>query len=420
MRVYLKTFGCSSNQAETAALEILLLRGGFEVVNEPASAEAVVINTCTVRRDTELRAMKYMSSLTGRKIVVTGCMAEAQPATIATMFPQASIVSPHNLPMVANALATDQRSIFMDHDPNPLDPAPYAKGVRHVVTISRGCLGECTYCIVKVARGRLTSVRPDRILDSVLLAVRNGAREVLLSAQDTGIYGIDIGTDLPALLHSLTRFEGNFRVRLGMFNPSSVTSFLQRLIEAFDNEKLYKFAHVPVQSGSNSILQGMGRHYEVDDFQRVITSLRSRHPEMTLFTDIIVGFPNESEEDFRATCSLLEEIRPDKTHIARFSPRPRTPASAMHQLPEGVKKKRSIILTEIARRVQGEINSQWIGRVVSATIVDHFAKGGMIARTDQYKTVALGGLERSLMGERVEVSIVEATPFFLIGEINRH
>jgi MiaB-like tRNA modifying enzyme len=420
LRVYLKTFGCSSNRAETAALETLLLGGGFEVVNEPASAEAVVINTCTVRRDTELRMMKYMSSLTGRKIVVTGCMAEAQPATIAATFPQASIVSPHNLPMVAKALAAGQRSVFMDHDPKPLDPAPYGRGVRHVVTISRGCLGDCTYCIVRVARGRLTSVRPDKILDSISLAVREGAREVLLSAQDTGVYGMDLGTDLPALLHSLARFEGSFRVRLGMFNPSSVIPFLQRLIEAFDNEKLYKFAHVPVQSGSDSILNGMGRHYGVDDFRRVITSLRSRHPEITLFTDIIVGFPGESEEDFRATCLLLEEIRSDKTHIARFSPRPRTPASAMRQLPEAVKKKRSIILTEIAMRVQREINSQWIGRAVGATVVDYFAKGGMIARTDQYKTVAIGGLERSLIGERVEVSILSATPFFLIGEINRH
>jgi MiaB-like tRNA modifying enzyme len=414
----LKTFGCSSNRAETAALEGLLGDGGFEVVYEAASAEAVVINTCTVRRDTELRVMKYIFSLSGKMIVVTGCMAEAQPATIAAAFPQASIVSPHNLPMVAKALAAGQRSVFLGHASTPLGPAPYGKGVRHVVTISRGCLGECTYCIVRVAKGRLASVSPDKIVSSISLAVGKGAREVLISAQDTGVYGNDIGTDLPALLHSMTRLTGDFRVRLGMFNPSSVAPFLQRLIEAYDAEKLYKFAHVPVQSGSNSVLRGMGRQYGVDDFRRVITSLRSRHPEMTLFTDIMVGFPGESEDDFKATCLLLEEIKPDKTHIARFSPRPRTPASQMRQLPEDVRKKRSAILTEISRRVQLGINSQWIGRVVNATVVDSFAKGGMIARTDEYKTVAIKGLEISRMGKRVETIICSATPFFLIGEIS--
>lgn len=419
MRVYTKTFGCSSNRAETATLEALLSERGFQLVKDAGSADAVVVNSCTVRRDTELKVMKYIASLEGRKVIVTGCMAEVQPATIASTFPDASIVSPNNLPMVAEALRGGQRVVFMDQSHNHLDPSPYSKGVRHIITISRGCVGECTYCIVRLAKGRLCSVSPEKILGSASIAVAGGAREILLSAQDTGVYGRDIGTDLPTLLGQLSRIEGDFRIRVGMFNPSSVMPFMQRLIEVLDNKKLYKFVHIPLQSGSDSVLRRMGRQYGSDDFRHVIESLRARCPHITVFTDVMVGFPGESEEDFRATRLLIEEISPDKTHIARFSPRPHTPASIMRQIPEDVKKRRSAMLTDITRRLQLEKNSKWIGSSVSAMVVDCYTKGGMVARTDEYKTIAIKGLEKSMLGKRVEVTVESATPFYLVGSVNR-
>lgn len=419
MRVLIKTFGCASNRAETSALEGLLRGAGFEICHRLASAEAVVVNTCTVRRDTELKVMKYISSLRGKRVLVTGCMAEVQPSAISSSFPHASIVSPHNLPMVAEALARGGRTVAMAHSPHPPDPAPFGRGVRHLVVISRGCLGDCSYCIVRLARGRLVSVPVQKVVDSVATAVRRGAKEVFLSAQDTGVYGSDTGTDLPSLLERVLALEGDFRVRVGMFGPASIMPFLGRLADSYRSAKLYKFAHIPVQSGSDRILGLMGRPYGACDFLRVVSSLRSCNPALTLYTDVIVGFPGETEDDFSDTCRLIEATRPSKTHIARFSPRPHTPASAMRQVPEEIKKRRSQALTDLARRVQSESNSAWLGRVVEATVVDTFARGGVIARTDEYKTVALPGT-RPMLGTRLEVTVTSATPHFLVGEINRH
>jgi threonylcarbamoyladenosine tRNA methylthiotransferase CDKAL1 len=418
MRVFIKTFGCSSNRAETAALEGLLKNAGFEISHIPSSAEAVVVNTCTVRRDTELKVMKYISSVQEKRVVVTGCMAEVQPSLINSAFPGASIISPHNLPMVAVALAKDGRTIAMEHSLRPPDPAPFGKGVRHLVAISRGCRGTCTYCIVRLARGSLTSVPSHKVVRSVAAAVELGAKEIFLSAQDSGVYGSDLRTDLPALLDAVSHLEGNFRVRLGMYGPSSIIPFLGRLVNSYRSNKIYKFAHIPVQSGSDSILGRMGRPYNASDFRHVVSSLRSSHPSLTLYTDIMVGFPGESEEDFARTCGLIEEVKPSKTHIARFSPRPHTPAYAMRQVLEGVKKKRSQALTDLARRIQLEENSKWVGRVVNAVVVDAFKRSGVIARTDEYKTVALPGTNRSLIGSWLEVVVTSATPFFLLGEIS--
>jgi threonylcarbamoyladenosine tRNA methylthiotransferase CDKAL1 len=418
MQVFIKTFGCSSNRAETAALEGLLKDAGFEISHKLASADAIVVNTCTVRRDTELKVMKYISSVQGKRVVVTGCMAEVQPSTINSAFPGASIVSPHNLPMVAEALAKDGRTIAMGHSLQPPDPAPFGKGVRHLVAISRGCAGNCTYCIVRLARGRLTSVPSHKVVRSVAAAVGLGAKEIFLSAQDSGVYGNDMGTDLPALLDAVTQLEGSFKVRVGMFGPSSVIPFLGRLADSYRSNKIYKFAHIPVQSGSDGILKLMGRPYEVSDFLRVVSSLRSSQPSLTLYTDVIVGFPGETEADFARTCWLIEEAKPGKTHIARFSPRPHTPAYAMRQVPEEVKKKRSQTLTDLALRIQMECNSEWVGRVVDTVAVDTFTRGGVIARTDEYKTVALPGADKSLIGSQLEVEVTSATPFFLLGEIS--
>ncbi len=418
MRVFIKTFGCSSNRAETAAVEGLLRSAGYEISAKLAPAEAVVVNSCTVRRDTELKVLRYISSAKGKKIVVTGCMAEVQPSAISSAFPQASIVSPHNLPMVAEALARDRRTIAMEHSLGTPPPAPYRKGVRHLVAISRGCLGNCAYCIVRLARGSLASVPRQRVLDSVAAAVGQGAKEIFLSAQDSGVYGRDLGTDLPGLLDAVSALEGDFRIRVGMFGPSSATPFLDRLAASYRAAKIYKFAHIPVQSGSDRVLGLMGRPYTAGGFRGVVSCLRSSQPGLTLYTDVIVGFPGEVKEDFAMTCELIEGSRPCKTHIARYSPRPHTPAAAMRQVPEDVKKKRSQALTHLVRGIQMEVNSEWVGRQVSATVVDAFWRGGVIARTDEYKTVALPTVRRSSIGRRMEVAITSATPFFLLGEIS--
>ena len=420
MKVYIKTFGCSSNIADSAALSILLKRAGMDLTHEIGEADAVIVNTCTVRKETELKVIKFIKSLSSDKVVVTGCMAEVQPALISMQIPNASVISLNNLLSIPTSLLKNGRSVFLTPSEKEIEPAPFKNGVKYTVAISKGCLGECSYCIVRLARGMLRSLPPRRVEELVLNAVKSGAKEIRISAQDTGAYGRDISTDLPALLEKIAEIDGNFKVRVGMFNPSSVQDILDRLLDSFESEKIYKFAHIPVQSGSNQILGEMNRRYTVESFKKSLKSFRSFFPNLTLFTDVIVGFPGESDEDFLETVNLIKEIRPDKTHNARFSPRPHTRAASLAQVPENLKKSRSEYLSGIANGIQTEINRKWVGKVVEATILDRYYKGGMIARMSNYKTVAISGCDPSLLGQDVSLVIESCTPYYLKGAIIHH
>jgi threonylcarbamoyladenosine tRNA methylthiotransferase CDKAL1 len=419
MKVYIKTFGCLSNKAESETIAKLLEAAGSEVVPWLDKADAVVVNTCTVRGETELKVLKFLATLSGKSVVVTGCMAAVQPALISKHAPNFSIVSPHSLQSIPLVLRGESRSVTLHPHEALLEPAPFKNGVKYTIAISRGCLGSCSYCIVRLARGCLRSLPPERILSFISSAVRGGAWEVRLTAQDTGIYGNDIGTDLPTLLNGVASIEGSFRVRIGMFNPSSVYSLLGSLIVSYRSEKIYKFAHLPVQSGSDRVLMEMNRGYTAESFKRIVGDLRSTFQNFVLFTDVIVGYPGETNEDFEETCNLIRNIRPDKTHIARFSPRPHTPASSLKQVPEPVKKRRSEILTFLTKEIQIANNAQWVGKVVDATVVDIYRRGGMIARTDEYKTIAIQRCERSMLGKRFSIQVNSCTPFYLKGMITR-
>lgn len=420
MRVYIKTFGCSSNKAESETLAKLLEATGLNTARSLNEADAIIVNTCTVRGETDLRVLKFLDTLSGKRVVVTGCMAAVQPALISKHAPTFSIVSPHSLPSIPFALRSESRSVILRPNEALPEPAPFRSGVKYTLAISRGCMGNCSFCIVRLARGQLRSISPQRIMSLISNAIKGGAWEVRLTAQDTGVYGRDIGTDLPALLNGVADIPGDFRVRVGMFNPSSVYNFLERLIKSYQPKKIYKFVHIPVQSGSDKVLMEMNRGYTAEVFKKIVGAFRLTFPNTVLITDVIVGYPGETDQDFEQTCNLIKVIRPDKTHIARFSPRPHTPASPLKQIAEPVKKRRSEVLTRLTSEIQMANNSQWIGRIVDATVVDVYRRGGMIARTDEYKTIAISECEPSMLGTRISVRVDSCTPFYLIGTITHH
>lgn len=418
MKIYIKTFGCSSNRADSAAIEALLRDNHFELVPSLQDAEAVIVNTCTVRKDTERKVLHFIHDLTFKNVLVTGCMAEVQPALLAKEAPGASIVSPHSMLAIPDVLRSGVRKVVLLRG-TPIEPAPFRTGVRYTIPISVGCLGACSYCVVKLVRGDLRSLSPERVSDLISCAVRGGAREILLSAQDTCAYGRDLQSDLPSLLDRISRIDGDFRVRLGMFNPSSASDTLDRLVASFTKCKMYQFIHVPVQSGSDDVLHAMNRSYTVESFKRVISAFRLCFPLVTVFTDVIVGFPGETEDDFESTFNLIKDVCPAKTHIARYSPRPHTAASSMRQVHEDVKKTRSDRLALLTEEIQLKNNSSWVGKMAEATVVGEYLRGGMIARTDEYKTVAIGRCPRSMLGSRVKVEIDSFTPYYLKGRIIR-
>ncbi|MEJ5292019.1 MAG: tRNA (N(6)-L-threonylcarbamoyladenosine(37)-C(2))-methylthiotransferase [Candidatus Methanosuratincola sp.] len=418
MRVFVKTFGCELNRADSEVITTLLRNDSIGIADSEGTADVVLINTCTVRRETESKILKYISLLRNKRVVATGCMAAAQPGLLRCAFPEISIVTLNNLHDLTRAL--NEKVISVKKGSACPNPAPFTKGAVQTIPISRGCLGDCSYCIVRLARGKLLSTPTEGVLRAVENAGASGALEIRLASQDAGAYGWDLGSSLVILLRRIAALPYDFKVRIGMFNLSSVWSYFDELMDCYASKKIYKFAHMPLQSGSDRILSLMNRRYSARKYIEAVERMRCRFPEMTLATDIIVGFPGETEDDFKETCEVLEAIMPDKIHISRFAPRPHTPAALAKQIPEPVKKTRSRILVSKKMEIQTKRNQEWVGREVEATILALRKGIGAIARTDNYKPVVVKGGGSQEIGSRLTLEITGCSPFNLEGSIIRH
>jgi len=212
-----------------------------------------------------------------------------------------------------------------------------------IIPISEGCLGDCNYCSVKFARGKLKSYKIEDIIKQIK------GKKILLTSQDTGCYGLDINTNLVELLKQVVKVKGNFQVRVGMMNPEHVLPILKDLVEVYKDKKIFKFIHIPIQSGSNNVLKEMNRRYTVEDFIKIVKEFRKQIPEIHISTDIIVGYPTETEEDFKKTINLLEKLKLEVINLSRFAPRPKTAALKLKQLPVEEIKRRSIIISKIIK-----------------------------------------------------------------------
>jgi MiaB-like tRNA modifying enzyme len=255
-----------------------------------------------------------------------------------------------------------------------------------ILPIATGCLGGCTYCITRNARGTLRSRRPDELAERLGEIVSRGAVEVQLCAQDAAAYGRDSGIGLGELVTALGSVRGEYMLRIGMMNPSTVLDSLDEVLEAYAHPKVFKFLHLPVQSGSDSILERMGRHHRAADFLAIVNAFRKEFPGLALSTDIIIGFPGETEDDFRESMELMREAKPDITNVTRFSARPGTPAHAMRPKVPGWKAKaRSRELTELRFRITSENYSRMKGGTIKAMATERRKPGTTFLRTSDYR-----------------------------------
>ncbi|MHC1566539.1 MAG: tRNA (N(6)-L-threonylcarbamoyladenosine(37)-C(2))-methylthiotransferase [Candidatus Syntropharchaeia archaeon] len=392
MRFYIETYGCTANQGDSKRIEAMLKKEGHEKVEMVENADVVIVNTCIVTKRTELNVIKRICQLKNKKLVVAGCMPAVFPELI---FQNVGKVE---------TIALESLDNLFDYE---------SEGVIGTVNISRGCIGNCSYCIVKKARGDLLSYPPEKILRSVRALVERGVKEVRITAQDCSAYGLDIGRRFPELLEMLCDIEGNFRIRVGMMNPSTIKEILDDLIDVFENEKVFKFLHAPVQSGSNRVLKKMRRDYTVEEFVEIVDSFRRRFDEITISTDFIVGFPTETEEDFEESLNLLRRIEAEKVNITRFSRRPGTEAAKMKDILERIKKERSRKFTRLYHEIAEEKNRRLIGKKLHVLITERGKKRGVIGRDSAYRNVVIG--EDLSLGSEVEVVVTGARSTYLIG-----
>lgn len=426
VKVYVETYGCALNKADTEIILGILTKKGMEIVDSIDKATIIIVNTCGVKSPTEFKILKRLRKLKNcsKPIIVAGCLPKIDLEKIKEILPDyAAILGPDSyekLPEIILQILNGQRGII-DLEGNPLPRLTLPSVKTHptigIVPISQGCLGNCSYCAVKFARGRLISYSPEDILKRVRQLLLEGCKEIWITAQDTAVYGFDIGYSLPQLLEDLVKIPYEYRIRVGMMNPTHLKQIVGDLIKVYKSPKIYKFIHIPVQSGSNKILRRMNRKYTVEEFKALIELLKVSLPKLTLSTDIIVGFPGETEEDFQETVKLLEEIQPDITNVSRFSVRPRTEVEKMDgKLPGWEIKERSRKISKIVRKISLQRNLRWIGYVGEALVSEIGIKGGFIARNFAYKPIVIDSGYVTL-GSFVKVKVVDASVTHLVGKI---
>jgi len=415
MKIFIRTFGCTLNQSDSEVMAGLLAKAGHSLVDSVGDADLVIFNTCTVKDNPEKRFFSELEKVRElkKRIVVAGCIPQADQHH--EVLKRVSLIGVRDICSVADVVERTAKGdvvrVLRGRDEERLNLHKQRRNsVVEIIPICAGCVGECAYCKTRFARGKLVSYPVREIKRQFEGALKEGIREIWLTSQDTGAYGMDIASSLPELLKELLSVKGDYRVRLGMLNPNHAFEFLDELIEVFKHPNMFKFAHLPVQSGSNKILKLMNRKYRVGDFIKIVKRLRKEIPKITIATDIICGFPGESEEDFIETYKLLENLRIPVVNLTKFSPRPGTPAKKMKQLDTRIIKNRSKGVVELQDKIID--NKEWLGWQGNIIIDEAGKQNSFVGRNDFYKPVVVKNAKLEI-GDIVEVRVTRVVRDYL-------
>ncbi|MDG6221856.1 MAG: tRNA (N(6)-L-threonylcarbamoyladenosine(37)-C(2))-methylthiotransferase [Candidatus Bathyarchaeota archaeon] len=420
--VYIKSFGCSANLADGEVIAGCLSEAGFRLVENIADADFVVYNTCAVKSPTENRIINMLKKVPkNKKLIVTGCLPVINFERIESEIKFDAITGPapgEKIVDVLERVKSGEKVVSVDNNSESgLElPRVAVNPVVSVIPINYGCLGNCSYCCVHFARGQLRSNSVEGIVNRVNQDLCSGAKEFWLTSQDTACYGNDKKTNLANLLKKIGDIEGNFLVRVGMMNPDHVLGMLDELVEAYDCDKIFKFLHLPVQSGDDKVLGLMNRRYTVNEFQTVVETFRKKFPQLTLATDVICGFPGETKEAFENTKLLITKISPDVVNVSKFFARPHTPAEKMHPIAPEEVNRRSKQMSLLARHVSFDQNKNWKGWTGKVLINEKGKNDSWISRNFAYKPIVIKSVE-NMLGKFVQVKVVKAFSTYLEAEI---
>jgi len=409
--------GCSANLSESEQIAGLLSKNGYD-------AESVIIlNLCTVKGDSSaLKAVrKARENHPGIPMLVTGCTTPELIESLKKIDQKISIASTHALeriPEIIKKIIAGETVLDLqkEHSPKLGIPKIRKNPIVGIVSIAEGCMDACSFCSTRMVKGRLKSYAPEQIVEETKSLVESGCKEIWLTAQDAACYGFDIGEDLAELvMQILKKTKGDYRIRMGMGNPRHTLSYAEKLAEVYRDERVFKFLHLPVQSGSDGILQAMKRKHSVDDYKKLVDFFYTEFSDFAISTDIIVGFPGETEEDFQKSLDLIKWSKPTGCNRTRFVPRKGTLAAAVpNQIPSIEKYRRSAELTKVFTEVALQNNLKYAGTEQSILIDELGKRNSLIGRANNYKPVAIRGNYK--IGDRINVKIKDAEAFALIGE----
>jgi tRNA-2-methylthio-N6-dimethylallyladenosine synthase len=433
-KVHVITYGCQMNEYDSERVAGLLKERSWELTERESEADLILVNTCAIREKAEEKVFSKLGQLRVLKarkpeliVGVMGCMAQLHREAILSKAPGVELV--FGSPAIARVGELVERVRRTRRPVVETGEAPLVKitvkpadapRLKSYVTVMEGCEKHCTFCVVPVTRGRQRSHPPAAVLAEVRGLAVEGCREVTLLGQTVEMYGRDLqpATDLAALLEQVNEVEGITRIRFTTSNPFNFTTRLIRAIR--DLPKVCEWVHLPLQSGSDMVLARMNRSYTRERYLDLVAELRATVPDVALSTDLIVGFPGETEEDFAQTVDVVERVAYDNVFVFRYSPRPGTPAATLaDQVPLTVKAERNSRLLEVAARMAASRSHRLCGRTVEVLVDGQARKNAaqLQGRTRCNRVVNFDAHEAVAVGDVVPVRITEVLPHSLRGTV---
>ncbi|XP_017875891.1 threonylcarbamoyladenosine tRNA methylthiotransferase [Ceratina calcarata] len=425
--IYVKTWGCTHNSSDSEYMAGQLAAYGYKLTENKDEADLWLLNSCTVKSPAEDHFRNEIEDgrKHGKHVVVAGCVPQGAPKS--SFLQGLSMIGVQQIDRVVEVVEETLKGHTVRFLQQKKESGKKKGGASlslpkvrrnpliEIIAINTGCLNQCTYCKTKHARGDLGSYSPEEIIERAVQAFNEGVCELWLTSEDTGTYGRDIGSSLPELLWKLIEVvpEGCM-IRVGMTNPPYILEHLEEMSKILNHPKVYSFLHVPVQSGSDQVLADMKREYTRADFEKVVNFLKERVPGLTIATDIICGFPTETEQDFKETMSLCEKHKFPSLFINQFFPRPGTPAARMPKVPTQDVKKRTKKLSEFFQSYFPYENRVGIIQDVLVTEVSH-DKNHYVGHNKAYEQV-LVPLKKEYLGKMIKVKITETGKYSMKGQ----
>ena len=434
-KAYVETYGCQQNEADSERIRGMLVESGYQICDEAEGADVVVMNTCAIREHANQRVFGNLGALThtkrrhpAQKIFLCGCMAgqEVVSTRVKNSYHHVDgVFSTHHLwqfpEILYKVLSTGKRQFYIADEAGSIAeglPVVRSNPLKAWVSIMYGCNNFCTYCIVPYVRGRERSRKPEDILAECRQLAEAGIKEITLLGQNVNSYGkdLDCNVDFADLLAMIAQLDGDFLIRFMTSHPRDASNKLFDTMAKYD--KIAKQLHLPFQSGSSRVLKAMNRHYDRETYLEKVRYAKAVMPELVLTSDVIVGFPGETAEEFEETITLIQQVRYDALLTFIFSPRPGTPAAKMEDpTPKEEKNRRFDRLCNVQNSISEEIHAGYIGRTFRC-LVDGVDKDMLTARTEGGRLVRFPGAD-DLIGTYQDLTITGSNTWSLTGELKK-
>ncbi len=425
--VYIDTYGCSANQNNSEILAGLLIQSGYQVTKNKEIADVIVVNSCVVKNKTEDKIKRKIQNLkdSGKLTIVTGCMANTDKGQINKLNPKAYLLGTNHLKSIVKLIKDYDSKLFVtnnyiskEKDEKILLPKIPLNKLISITQISEGCLSKCSFCKTKLAKGNLYSYPIEMIVRSIENDLVSGSKEVWITSQGNACYGMDRGKrDLPELLRRILSIEHDFKLRLGMMHPFHLFPILEELIEIYKNDKMYKFLHIPVQSASDKVLKDMKRNHEMRIVEQIIDRFKKEFTDAVTSTDIITGYPTETDYDHQKNLDFIDKYKPDVLNLSKFSKHKGTEAEKLEELSIEIIAKRNSELMRAHRNTALENKRKFLKKEIKAFVnKETYLQNIYEARDDNYNIVLIKS-DDNILGKNVFVRIEKIGAHHMIGEI---